>query len=317
MNIVILDGYTLNPGDLDWASIETLGNLTVYDRTTADEFAGRAAAADLLLVNKFVLNRERLALVPNLRYIGVTATGYNNIDLAAARERGITVCNAKGYSNDSVAQLTFGLLLDLAYHTSVHIASVRAGDWQRQPDFCYWKAPLVELAGKTLGIVGFGDIGRKVAQIGQAFSMNILVNRRQMDDTPPEGITYADIPTLFAQSDVVSLHCPLTQENREFVNRDLLSRMKPSAFLINTGRGPLIQEADLADALNAGRLAGAGLDVLSVEPPQADNPLLSARNCRITPHIAWASYEARRRLMAITAENIKAFLDGRPQNVVS
>jgi len=316
MQIVFLDGYTLNPGDLSWEALEALGTVSVYDRTTEDEFLERARPADILLVNKFQLTRERLVQLPNLRYVGVMATGYNNVDLAAAREQGVTVTNIRSYSTESVAQHTFALLLDLAYGTSTHAQSVQAGDWSRQPDFCYYRSPLMELAGKTLGLVGFGDIGQAVARIGQAFGMPVLVHRRHTTEAPPAGIRYVDLPTLFAESDVVSLHCPMTEENRGFVNRELLATMKPSAFFINTSRGGLVNEADLAEALNAGQLAGAGLDVLSTEPPSPENPLLSARNCLITPHIAWASFEARTRLLAIAVDNIRAFLAGEAVNVV-
>ncbi|WP_266362781.1 D-2-hydroxyacid dehydrogenase [Tellurirhabdus rosea] len=317
MKITYLDAYALNPGDLDWAPLETLGDVTFYDRTAPEELLARAAEADLLLVNKIRFSAETLAQLPRLRYIGVTATGYDIIDVKAARERGITVTNVKGYSTESVAQHTFALLLELAYRTSVHEASVRAGDWGRQPDFCYWKTPLVELAGKTLGLVGYGDIGRRVADIGRAFGMNILVNRRDTSEALPEGRQYADLATVFAESDVVSLHCPMTADNRGFVNRERLSTLKPTAYLINTSRGGLINEPDLAEALNAGRLAGAGLDVLTQEPPVSGSPLIGAKNCVLTPHIAWASREARQRLLLLAAENIKAFLEGRPKNVVN
>lgn len=315
MPIVYLDAHTLNPGDLNWAPLRALGDVIFYDRTSPGELIDRAKDADLLLVNKVKLSREALGQLPKLRYIGVTATGYDIIDIAAARERGITVTNVRGYGSDSVAQHTFALLLELALNVGRHSQSVKAGDWQQSPDFCYWKSPLVELAGKTLGLVGYGDIGRKVADIGRAMGMSVLVNKRHPDNSP--GVQFVDLPALFAQSDVVSLHCPMTAENREFVNRDLLATMKPSAFLINTSRGGLIQEADLADALNRGILAGAGIDVLSTEPPTSMNPLLTAHNCIITPHIAWASFEARGRLLASVIENIKAFQSGTPINVVS
>lgn len=317
MNLVYADAYALNPGDLDWTPLTSLGSVTLYDRTAPDEFIERVKDADMLLVNKIKLNRQTLEQLPNLQYIGVTATGYDIIDVKAARELGIDVTNVKGYSTDSVAQLTFALLLELVQNVGLHADSVRAGDWARNPDFCYWKKPLIELTGKTLGVVGFGDIGKRVAAIGRAFGMNILVNRRHTDEQPPEGIRYVDQATLFAESDVVSLHCPVTDENRAFVNRDLLAQMKPTAFLINTSRGALINEPDLAEALNQEQLAGAGLDVLTVEPPSATNPLFSARNCLITPHLAWASREARQRLLHETVENIQAFLAAKPRNVVN
>lgn len=317
MNLVYLDAHTLNPGDLDWSPIQTLGNVTFYDRTAPDQIIERARDAELVLVNKVKLNRDTLAQLPKLRYVGVTATGYDIVDVAAARERNVVVTNVKGYSTDSVAQLTFALLLELTLHVGRHDRSVHAGEWVRSPDFSYANSPLVELAGKTLGLVGYGDIGRAVARIGRAFGMNVLVNRRHADEPAGDGIRYVDQPTLFAQSDVVSLHCPATPDTVGFVNHDLLARMKPSAFLLNTSRGSLLHEADVADALNRGVIAGAGLDVLSTEPPAADNPLLTARNCVITPHIAWASYEARGRLMHLVADNIRAFLAGNPINVVS
>lgn len=315
MNLVYLDAHTLNPGDLDWTPLNQLGNVTLYDQTKADQLVERAKNADFVLVNKVKLNRETLQQLPQLRYIGVTATGYDVIDTQAAREQGITVTNVKGYGTDSVAQWTFALLLELTSQVGLHNQSVRAGDWQRCPDFCYWKSPLIELAGKTLGLVGFGDIGRKVADIGRAMGMNILVHKRHPDDSP--GVRFVDLPTLFAESDVVSLHCPMTAENRGFVNRGLLATMKPTAFLINTSRGALVNEADLAEALNAGVIAGAGVDVVSTEPPVAGNPLFGVQNCIVTPHIAWASREARDRLLRSVVENVKAYLTGQPINVVN
>ena len=317
MNIVYPDAHTLNPGDLDWAPIRSLGDVTFYDRTNPDELIERTKDAEILLVNKVKLNRETLKQLPKLRYIGVTATGHDIIDVVAARERGIIVTNVKGYSTNSVAQLTFALLLELTHYVGQHADSVQAGEWVASPDFSYSKSPLVELAGKTLGLVGYGDIGRKVAEIGRAFGMNVLVNRRSTQPQAGEYVLVVDRETLFSQSDVVSLHCPATPDTIGFVNRALLSQMKPTAWLLNTSRGSLLNEADVADALNAGTLAGVGLDVLSVEPPSADNPLLTARNCVITPHIAWASFEARQRLIASVADNIRAFLDGAPKNVVN
>ncbi|RRB03928.1 D-2-hydroxyacid dehydrogenase [Larkinella rosea] len=317
MNLVYADAYTLNPGDLDWSPITSLGSVTLYDRTAPDQLIERLKDADMVLVNKVKINRQTLEQLPKLRYIGVTATGYDIIDVKAAREQDIVVTNVKGYGSASVAQLTISLLLELTNHVGLHADSVRAGDWARNPDFCYWKTPLVELAGKTLGVVGYGDIGKSVAAIGLALGMTILVNRRHTDEQPPEGIRYVDQATLFAESDVISLHCPVTDENRAFVNRSLLNQMKPTAFLINTSRGALINEPDLADALNEGRIAGAGLDVLTVEPPLPDHSLFSARNCLITPHLAWATLESRQRLLHETAENIRAFFSGKPRNVVN
>lgn len=315
MTIVYPDAYTLNPGDLDWQPLQALGTVVLYDRTAPDELIDRIKDADAVLVNKVKLNRETLAQLPKLRYIGVTATGYDIIDMEAARERNIVVTNVKGYSSDSVAQLTFALLLELVLHVGRHSESVHTGDWVRSADFSYAKSPLIELAGKTLGLVGYGDIGRKVAAIGRAFGMNVLVNRRNTANKE-EGITLVEREQLFAESDVVSLHLPATPDTTGFVKADLLSVMKPTAYLINTSRGTLLNEADVAQALNDGKLAGAGLDVLSVEPPKEDNPLLTARNCVLTPHIAWASYEARVRLMQGVVDNLEAFQRGAPINVV-
>jgi len=317
MKIVYTDAHTLNPGDLDWTPIQSLGDVTLYDRTRPDELLDRVKDAQLVLVNKVKLTRETLSQLPNLRYIGVTATGYDIIDVAAARQQGIIVTNVKGYSTDSVAQLTFALLLELTHRAGRHSDSVQSGEWAASPDFSYWKSPLVELAGKTLGLVGYGDIGRRVASIGKAFGMNVLVHRRSTKAEPRENISLVDRETLFRQSDVVSLHCPATADTIGFVNRALLSRMKQTAWLLNTSRGSLLNEADVADALNTGLIAGAGLDVLAIEPPVPNNPLITAKNCIITPHIAWASFEARQRLMHLVADNIRAFLAGSPINTVS
>ena len=314
MTIVFLDSHTLNPGDLDWATLKALGNVTLYDRTPPEQVVNRLANADVALVNKVKLNRETLAQLPNLRYIGVTATGYDSIDVAAAKEQNIVVTNVKGYSTPSVVQVTFALLLELTHHVGLHDRSVHAGEWVASPDFCYWKSPLVELAGKTIGLVGYGDIGKQVADVGRAFGMTVLVNRRHTDQQPDASIRYVDRDVLFAESDVVSLHCPATPDTIGFVEAGLLSQMKPTAFLLNTSRGSLLNEQAVADALNAGTIAGAGLDVLSFEPPRADNPLLTASNCIITPHIAWASFEARKRLLHEVVENIRAFGRGEERN---
>jgi glycerate dehydrogenase len=315
MNIVYLDGYTLNPGDLSWEPLEKLGKLTVYDRTEPEKIVERAAEADAVLTNKVVLDAQVLAQLPRLRYIGVTATGYNIIDVKAAHARGITVANVRGYSTPAVAQHTFALLLSLTNHAELHSQSVRTGDWTHAVDWCYWKTPLVELSGKTLGLIGLGDIGTQVARIALAFGMRVLAHRKS-SAAAGEGIELVELEQLLKESDVVSLHCPLTDATSGIINADSLACMKPTAYLINTGRGGLIMEQDLADALNAGRLAGAAVDVLSMEPPQADNPLLTAQNCLITPHIAWAMSESRTRLMQLTAENIAAFQQGTPCNVV-
>lgn len=317
MNIVVLDGYTLNPGDLSWAALEALGATQVFDRTPPGDVVARAADAEIALTNKTVLSADALARLPKLRYIGVLATGYNVVDLAAARARGIVVTNVPGYSTASVVQLTFALLLELTHHVGAHADGVRAGRWSRSVDFCYWDNPLVELAGLTLGLVGFGNVGRGVARVGSAFGMRVLAHTRTVPKSGVEGVTFTDLETVFRQSDVVSLHCPLTEATRHLVNRERLAWMKPTAFLINTGRGPLVDEAALADALNNGRLGGVGLDVLSTEPPAAANPLLAAKHCVITPHFGWATRAARERLMQTAVENVRAFLAGQPKNVVS
>lgn len=316
MNIVYLDGYTLNPGDLGWEPLEKLGSFTVYERTPSEKIVERAADADIILSNKVHLTADVLSNLPRLQYIGVTATGYNNVDLATARSRGITVTNVKGYSTPSVAQHTFSLLLALTNHTELHSQSVRGGDWINAEDWCYWKTPLVELAGKTLGLIGLGDIGMQVARIALAFGMRVLAHRKSQQPAG-EGIELVELDQLFRESDVVSLHCPLTEDTREVINSKSLALMKPSAYLINTGRGGLVNEQDLADALREGHLAGAGVDVLSTEPPKTDNPLLTVPRCIVTPHIAWATFESRKRLMQLAADNIAAFQGGSPINVVS
>lgn len=315
MNIVILDGFTTNPGDLTWSAIESIGPCTIFDRTDDADILARARGADVVLTNKTVLTRETIAALPRLKCICVLATGYNVVDVVAARERGIPVCNVPEYSTPNVAQAVFALLLELTNHTGHHDRTVHEGRWAACADFCYWDGDLVELAGLTLGLVGYGRIGAAVARVGRAFDMKILAHRRSGSGSI-EGGAYTDLDTLFRQSDIVSLHCPLTPETKEMVNASRLAQMKPTAFLINTARGGLVNESDLAAALNAGTIAGAGLDVLSVEPPAASNPLLTARNCIITPHIAWATRNARRRLLEATVENVRAFLAGQPRNVV-
>jgi glycerate dehydrogenase len=316
MKIVVLDGYTLNPGDLSWNSLRALGECDIHDRTPASEVLGRSAGAGALLTNKTVLTRDHFEALPQLKYVGVLATGVNVVDIDAARERGIIVSNVPAYATASVAQLTFALLLELALHVGRHSHSVHQGEWTRSRDFCYWERPLVEIAGQTLGLVGYGSIARAVARIARAFDMKLLVatRRRPHDEA---GVQFVDLESLFRSSDVLSLHCPLTDETRHLVNAERLGWMKPSAFLINTGRGPLVDEAALAEALNSERLAGAAVDVLSKEPPPADNPLLHARNCIITPHLGWATRAARSRLMTEAVENLRAFLRGDDRNVVN
>jgi glycerate dehydrogenase len=314
IKIVITDGYTLNPGDLSWSAIEALGELTVYDRTKREEIVDRCRDANIVLTNKVPFNEATLAELPQLKMIGVTATGYNIIDVQAAAKKGIVVCNVPAYGTDSVAQHTIALLLELTNHVGKHAASVAAGDWPRSADFSYQLAPITELAGKTLGIVGWGNIGQQTARIAQAFGMELLYyNPSKKENAFAQWVPLTE---LFAKADFVSLHCPLKPDNMGFVNKEIIEVMKPGACIINTSRGQLINEQHLADALNNGRIAGAALDVLSVEPPSPQNPLLSAKNCLITPHIAWISREARRRVMATTVGNVEAFLNSKPVNVV-
>ncbi len=316
MKIVVLDGHTLNPGDLDWSALQALGDCVVHPRIPASDTIHVSADAEVLISNKVLLTREHIAALPKLRYIGVTATGYNNVDVAAARERGILVTNVPAYSTKSVAQHVFALLLEFTHHTGSHSEGVRAGRWAGAQDWSYQEHPLLELDGLTLGIVGYGRIGAAVGAIGAAMGMRLLATPPRTRPLPA-GVDAATVDELFERSDVISLHCALTPETRGLVNESRLNRMKSTAFLINTARGPLIDEPALARALNSGRIAGAGLDVLSTEPPSADNPLLTARNCIITPHLAWATRAARARLMAVTVENVRDFLNGSPQNVVS
>jgi glycerate dehydrogenase len=316
MRIVVLDGFTLNPGDLSWAELEALGPCVVFDRTPSSEILAHAEQAEMVLTNKTILDGNTIQRLPRLRYIGVLATGTNIVDLAAARARGVPVTNVPTYGTRSVAQMTFALLLELAQHVGHHAGTVREGRWTRSADWCYWDFPLIELEGLTLGIVGFGRIGRAVSVLGTAFGMKVVATDPAAGAAPP-GVRLVELGTLFRESDVVSLHCPLTPKTAKLVNANRLSLMKPSAFLLNTSRGPLVDEVALVEALNSSRIAGAALDVLSVEPPPADNPLLSARNCLITPHMAWATRAARSRLMHIAIENVRAFLRGQPQNVVN
>lgn len=313
--IAVLDGYAMNPGDLRWDALRALGSCSIHDRTPADRIIERCRGAAIVITNKVPLSRDTITQLPELKYIGVTATGYNIVDVAAARERGIIVTNVPAYSTDSVAQLVFALLLELTHRAGHHSDAVRSGRWSTNPDFAFWDFPLTELSGRTFGIVGYGNIGKAVARIAAAFNMTVLVSSRTAPSDPT--ISAADLDTLLRRSDVVSLHCPLTPQTEKLINAASLALMKPTTYLINTGRGGLIDESALADALNSGRLAGAGLDVLSTEPPSASNPLLNAKNCIITPHIAWASFAARTRLMEVVTGNVRAFLAGTPQNVVS
>lgn len=318
MKIVVLDGHAVNPGDLSWDPLKSLGVLEVFDRTPEDAVVPRARDAEAVLTTRVPLPAQTLRQLKRLRYVGAVFTGYDGIDLEAARELEVTVTNVPGYSNASVAQLVFALLLELCHHVALHSAATRAGEWSKSPDFSFWKAPLVELLDKTLGIIGFGRIGRHVGTVAVAMGMRVIATSRTRKDAPPwPGFHWCDRDELLSAADVVSLHCPLLPETRGMIDATTLRKMKPSAFLINTARGSLIIEQDLADALNQGRLAGAAVDVLEIEPPPPDNPLLHARNCIVTPHIAWATTEARRRLIESAATNLRAFLEGHPVNVVN
>lgn len=318
MKIVVLDGYAANPGDLSWSEVEAMGVCVVYDRTSPAELMERAKDAEVLLTNKTVLDAAAIHALPALRYIGVLATGYNIVDIDAARQRGIVVTNIPAYSTDSVAQMVYAHLLNISLRVEHHAEAVRQGRWAACKDFCFWDTPLVELSGKTMGIVGLGHTGMRTARIAQAFGMKVEAwTSKSSLQLPPDIRKAESLEQLFAQADVLSLHCPLTKDTQGLVNARRLSLMKPTAILVNTSRGPVVDEQALADALNAGRIYAAGLDVLSSEPPRADNPLLRARNCFITPHIAWASTEARQRLMRIAVDNLHAWLDGKPVNNVA
>ena len=317
MKIVILDGYTANPGDLSWGSLKEMGEVTVYERTRREEIAGRAADADIVLTNKVVMDREMMALLPRLKYIGVLATGYNVVDIEAARERDIIVTNVPAYSTESVAQTVFAHLLTVTNRTEHYAQQNRQGRWAENRDFCYWDTELTELAGKTMGIVGLGHIGRRVAEIALAFGMQVKAMTSKKAEELPAGIQKAELQSLLASADVVSLHCPLTEGTRHLIHRETIRLMKPSAILINTGRGPLVDDEALAEALNEGRLRAYCADVVTEEPPKADHPLLHAPNGFITPHIAWATVEARKRLLQTAIGNVEAFVNGHPVNVVS
>ena len=316
--ITVLDGHTLNPGDLSWAPLEALGAVTLYERTPGELVVERARDARILITNKAVISAAAMAQLPALRYIGVTATGTNIVDKAAARERGIVVTNVPSYGADSVAEHTLSLMLEASKHLSSHTAAVRAGGWARQPDFSFSVGEIRLLAQRTLGLVGMGAIGRRVAELARAFKMTLLAARRRGGSSPDvDGVRWCELDELVERSDFLSLHCPLTEQTQGLVNAALLGRMRPKAVLINTSRGGLVDEAALAEALRSGRIAGAYLDVLSVEPPPADHPLVGLSNCWITPHIAWASLEARTRLLEVAVDNVRAFLAGAPTNVVA
>lgn len=317
MKIVVLDGYGLNPGDLSWEGMQALGELTMYDRTAPDELLQRAAGAEALITNKTVITAQGMAALPALKYIGVLATGYNIIDVKAAKERGIIVANIPAYSTESVAQMVFAHILNITQRVGHYAYANRHGRWANNPDFCYWDTNLVELAGKKIGIIGLGNTGKATARIAAAFGMQVSAYTSKPQSELPAGMQKMELEEIFRECDVVSLHCPLTPDTQGLVNAARLSAMKPSAILINTGRGPLVNEQDLADALNKGVIAAAGLDVLSSEPPRYTNPLLTARNCFITPHIAWATKEARVRLMDIAVENLKGYMEGEIRNNVA
>lgn len=317
MNIVILDGYALNPGDLSYECLQQFGTLKVYDRTTPDQVVERAKEAEALLTNKVVLGENEFAQLSHLRYVGVQATGYNVVDVEAARRYGIIVTNIPAYSTASVAQMVMAHLLNITQSVDYYAQQNYAGRWSTNPDFCYWDNRLIELAGKQMGIVGFGRTGSAVARLAQAFGMRIVTYTSKPQDTLPDGVEKCSLDTLFATSDVVSLHCPLVPATHHLVNAERLAQMKATAILINTARGPIVDEEALAQALNSGMLYAAGVDVLCEEPPRAQSPLLKARNCFVTPHIAWATLEARTRLLQICEANLRAFIEGHPQNVVS
>lgn len=323
MKIVVLDGYTLNPGDLSWEKLEQLSAVTVYDRTAYDTsnlelIIERIGDAQVVFTNKTPLPAQVINAAPNLKYIGVLATGYNVVDVDAAKARNIVVTNIPTYGTAAVSQMAIALLLELCHHAGAHSDAVKRGDWTANADWCFWNYPLVELAGKNLGIIGLGRIGQATAKIAQALGMNILVYDQHRDPAlEADNLRYVELDELFAQSDAISLHCPLFESTKGIINRQAIAKMKPNVMIVNTSRGPLIEEQDLADALNSGRIAGAAVDVVSAEPIHADNPLLTAKNCIITPHISWAPAEARSRLLDIAVSNLKSYLDGAPVNVVN
>lgn len=318
MKIVVLDGYTLNPGDISWEGMEALGEVTVYDRTKPEEVVERIGDAEVVYTNKTPITRETLDQCGNVRFIGVLATGYNIVDIEAAKEKGIPVSNIPTYGTAAVSQFAIALLLELCHHIGEHSDAVKNGEWTSNPDWCFWKYPLVELAGKTMGIIGFGRIGQDTGKIAQALGMKVLAfDAYKRPELESETCHYADLDTLLAESDVISLHCPLFPDTEGIINKDTIAKMKTGVMIINDSRGPLIVEEDLRDALNSGKVAGAALDVVSTEPIQMDNPLLEAKNVILTPHIAWAPKESRQRLMNIAVENLQCFVDGAPQNVVN
>ena len=316
MKIVVLDAFAMNPGDLSWEALSQLGDTEIYERSSVDETEKRIADADIVLTNKSELSEKLINSAPNLKYIGVMATGYNIVDITAAHTRNIIVTNVPAYSTASVAQLTFAFILELTNHAALYAKSVSNGDWVKSKDFSYHLKPIMELDDKTLGIIGFGQIGQAVAKIAIAFGMKVIASHKHPERDRMEGVNFLDEKTCFKEADIISLHCPLNESNQQFVNKKLLSSMKANSFLINTSRGGLINEQDLAEALYESVIAGAALDVLSTEPPKAGNPLLQAKNCIINPHVAWATFEARSRLMNVVVNNVQAFLEGRPENII-
>lgn len=317
MKIVVLDGYTENPGDLSWEALAALGELTVYDRTPADEIVSRISDAEIVITNKTPITRATMDACPNMRYIAVLATGYNVIDVNAAKEKGIPVSNVPTYGTAAVGQFAIAMLLEICHHVAHHSQSVYAGKWNACPDWCYWDYPLIELDGKTMGIIGFGRIGQTTGRIAKAMGMHILAYDTFQSESGKAIGEYVDLDTLLASSDVIALHCPLFPENEGIINKDTIAKMKDGVILLNNSRGPLIVEQDVADALNSGKIFAAGLDVVSTEPIRNDNPLLKAKNCLITPHISWAPKESRQRIMDCTVSNVAAFQSGAPVNVVN
>lgn len=318
MKIVVLDGYTLNPGDISWEEMEEFGEVTVYDRTSKEDIAVRIGDAEVVYTNKTPLTKETFEACPNIKFVGILATGYNIVDVDAAKERGIPVSNIPTYGTAAVSQYAMALLLELCHHIGEHSDCVKKGDWTNNPDWCFWNYPLVELAGKTMGIIGFGRIGQDTGKLAQAFGMKVLAyDAHKRPELESETCRYVELDTLFAESDVISLHCPLFAETEGIINKDSIAKMKTGVMIINDSRGPLIVEEDLRDALNSGKVAGAAVDVVSTEPIQMDNPLLKAKNMIITPHIAWAPKESRQRLMNLAVENLRSFVSGKPQNVVN
>lgn len=317
MKIVMLDAYTTNPGDLSWNFMKDFGDVTVYDRTPSEKIIERAKDADIIVTNKTPITKEIIDKLPNLKFIALMSTGYNIVDYMYLKEKGIPVSNIPSYSTGAVAQLVMSFVLELAMNVGLHSQSVKSGDWVNSDDFCYWKTPLTELSGKTMGVFGFGRIGRAVAERAKAFGMDVIAYTPRLYGNEPDFVKCVSLDEMLKNADIVSMHCPLTPETEDIVNEEFISKMKDGAYFINTSRGTVVNERALADALNSSKLGGAGLDVLSVEPPKADNPLLSAKNCFITPHIAWAAFETRERLVGILKENIHAFINGNPRNVIN